>query len=62
MTVFVDVEVKDFRTNEEYQVTSAEFKFVTVDEAGKPITVRDVLRPNIHDDIKLFLMIYRVFV
>jgi acyl-CoA thioesterase YciA len=56
ITIFVDVEVKDFKTNQESQVTSAEFKFVTIDEAGKAIPVSDVLRPCIHDDIKLFFL------
>ncbi len=55
ITIYVSVEVKNLDTNEEYQVTSAEFKFVAVNTNGKTIAVRSVLRDDIDEDIKLLL-------
>jgi acyl-CoA hydrolase len=42
-------------TNEQYEVTSAEFKFVAVNKEGKPVNVRSVLREDIAEDIKTLL-------
>ena len=57
ITIFVTVEVKNFETNQEYVVTSAEFKFVAVDDKGKSVNVREVIREDIDDDIKLLLSV-----
>ncbi len=55
ITVYVSVEVKNSETNKEYEVTSAEFKFVAIDTNGKPVNVRNVLHHDIDDDIKALL-------
>ena len=55
ITIYVSIEVKNLDTNKEYEVTSAEFKFVAVDTNGKPIDVRSVLRDDIDEDIKILL-------
>jgi acyl-CoA thioesterase YciA len=55
ITIYVSVEVKDLDTNKEHEVTSAEFKFVAIDEQGIPVNVRSVLRDSIDDDIKILL-------
>lgn len=55
MTIYVSVEVKDLDTNEEFEVTSAEFKFVAIDKNGKPVNVRSVLRDDISEHIKTLL-------
>jgi acyl-CoA thioesterase YciA len=55
ITVYVSVEVKNHDTNQSYEVTSAEFKFVALDENEKPVNVRKVIRPDIHEDIKVLL-------
>jgi acyl-CoA thioesterase YciA len=53
--VDVDVQIKCRETHEEYSVTQAEFTFVIVDENRKPRDIRDVLRSDIHEDIKKLL-------
>ena len=55
MTIYVSVEVKDLDTNEEFEVTSAEFKFVAIDKNGKPVNVRSVLRDDISEHIEMLL-------
>ena len=55
MTIYVSVEVKDLDTNEEFEVTSAEFKFVAIDKNGKPVNVRSVLRDDISEHIETLL-------
>ena len=55
ITIYVSVEVKNMDTNEQYEVTSAEFKFVAIDKKGKPVNVRSVLRKDIAEDIKTLL-------
>ena len=55
ITIYVSVEVKNSETNKEYEVTSAEFKFVAIDDNGKPVNVRDVLHDDIDDDVKTLL-------
>ncbi len=55
ITIYVSVEVKNMDTNQQYEVTSAEFKFVAVNKEGKPVNVRSVLRKDIADDIKTLL-------
>jgi len=55
ITIYVSVEVKNFETNEQYEVTSAEFKFVAINKDGKPVNVRSVLRDTIDKDIQALL-------
>ena len=55
ITIYVSVEVKNSETNEEYEVTSAEFKFVAIDNNGKTVHVRNVLRNDIDEDIHALL-------
>jgi acyl-CoA thioesterase YciA len=55
ITIYVSVEVKNLDTNEEYEVTSSEFKFVAINTEGKPVNVRNVLRDDIDDDVKTLL-------
>ena len=55
ITIYVSVEIKNLDTNKEYEVTSAEFKFVAIDTEGKPVNVRSVLRDEIDEDIKPLL-------
>lgn len=55
ITIYVSVEVKNLDTNEEYEVTSSEFKFVAVDTQGKKVSVRSVLRDDIDEDTTLLL-------
>ncbi len=55
ITVYVSVEVKNLDTNDEYEVTSAEFKFVAVDTQGKTVDVRSVIRDDIDEDTKNLL-------
>jgi len=55
ITIYVSVEVKNLDTNDQYEVTSSEFKFVAIDTQGKTVEVRSVLRDDIDEDIKLLL-------
>ena len=55
ITIFVSVEVKNADSNEEYEVTSAEFKFVAINTEGNPVKVRSVIRTDIDDDTKILL-------
>jgi acyl-CoA thioesterase YciA len=55
ITIYVSVEVKDLDTNKEFEVTSAEFKFVAIDKNGKPVNVRSVLRDEISEHIETLL-------
>jgi len=55
MTIYVSVEVKDLDTNKEFEVTSAEFKFVAIDKNGKSVNVRSVLRDDISEHIETLL-------
>ena len=51
----VNVMVRCKKSHEEYNVTEAIFTFVTVDENGKSISVADVIRDDIDDDVKALL-------
>jgi acyl-CoA thioesterase YciA len=55
ITIYVSVEVKNLDTNEEYEVTSSEFKFVAINDKGKPVNVRSVIRNDIDTHIKTLL-------
>jgi len=55
ITIYVSVEVKNLNTNEEYEVTSAEFKFVAIDHNAKPVNVRSVIRDDVDEHIKTLL-------
>ena len=55
IAIYVSVEVKDLDTNKEFEVTSAEFKFVAIDKNGKPVNVRSVLRDEISEHIETLL-------
>lgn len=55
ITVYVSVEVKNHDTNQSYEVTSAEFKFVALNDEEKPVDVRKVVRPDIDEHIKRLL-------
>ncbi len=55
LTIYVSVEVKDLDTNKEFEVTSAEFKFVAIGDKGKPVNVRSVLRDEISEHIETLL-------
>jgi acyl-CoA thioesterase YciA len=55
ITIYVSVEVKNLDTNQEYEVTSAEFKFVAINDKGKPVNVRSVIRNDIDTHIKTLL-------
>ena len=55
ITIYVSVEVKNHDTNKSYEVTSAEFKFVALDDEEKPVDVRKVVRPDIDEHIKRLL-------
>jgi acyl-CoA thioesterase YciA len=56
ITIFVSVEVKNADTNEEYDVTSAEFKFVAIGKDGNPVNVKSVIRQNADEDTKSLLL------
>ena len=51
----VSVVVRCKQSHEEYEVTNAVFTFVTVDENGKSVNVRSVIRNDISDEIKKLL-------
>jgi len=51
ITIYVDVEVKCHKSNEQYSVTDAQFKFVAINKEGKSIPIKDVARENIDDSI-----------
>ena len=51
----VNVMVRCKKSHEEYNVSEAIFTFVTVDENGKSISVADVIRDDIDDDVKALL-------
>lgn len=53
--VDVDVQIKCRETHEEYSVTQALFTFVIVDENRKPRNVRDVIRDDIGEHIRVLL-------
>jgi len=55
ITIDVDVHVIDNITNEEINVTSAQFIFVAVDDSGSSIPLSAVIRPTV-DDYILSLM------
>ncbi|PHS34633.1 MAG: acyl-CoA thioesterase [Sulfurovum sp.] len=55
ITVYVSVEVKNHNTNQPYEVTSAEFKFVAVNRTGKPVDVRKVIREDVDEHINTLL-------
>ncbi len=47
ITIDVEVNVINHTTYEETKVTTAQFKFVSIDERGSSIPIQSVLRPNI---------------
>jgi acyl-CoA thioesterase YciA len=51
----VSVVVRCKQSHEEYEVTNAIFTFVTVDDNGKSVNVRNVIRDDISDEIKKLL-------
>ena len=53
--IHVDVQVKCKESREEYQVTEADFTFITVDKDKKPVNVRTVIRDEVSEDIKALL-------
>lgn len=55
LTIDVDVRVIDNITNEEKDVTTAQFKFVAVDDSGDSIPLLAVMRPNVPDYVKELL-------
>ena len=55
ITIYVSVEVKNNDTNKSYEVTSAEFKFVALNDEEKPVDVRTVVRDDIDEHIKVLL-------
>jgi len=55
ITIYVSVEVKNHHTNQSYEVTSAEFTFVAIDEDEKPVDVRKVVRDDVDEHIKILL-------
>jgi len=55
ITIDVELKVIDNITCDERNVTSAQFKFVAVDDAGSSIPLLAVLRPNVKEYIKELL-------
>ena len=55
ITIDVQVRVVDNITNEEKEVTSAQFKFVAVDDSGSSIPLLAVMRPIVPEYIKELL-------
>ena len=55
ITIDVEVNVTNHITYEEKEVTTAQFKFVSVDERGSPIPLESVLRPNIPEYVEKIL-------
>ena len=55
ITIDVDVLVINHITYEETEVTTAQFKFVSVDERGSSIPLESVLRPNLPEYIEKLL-------
>ncbi len=51
----VNVMVRCKQSHDEYSVTDAIFTFVTLDEEGKSIDVRDVIRDDIDEEIRAIL-------
>ena len=51
ITINVDMKVIDNITCEEKNVTTAQFKFVAIDDAGNSIPLIAVLRPNVKEYI-----------
>ena len=55
VTIDVDMHIVDHITAEEKEVTSAQFKFVAIDDSGNSIPLLAVLRPQLPDYIKTLL-------
>ncbi len=55
ITIDVDVNVIDNITGEERDVTTAQFKFVAVDDSGNSIPLMAVLRPNLPEYVQTLL-------
>ena len=55
ITIDVDMNVIDNITCEERDVTTAQFKFVSVDDSGNSIPLLAVMRPNVPDYVKELL-------
>jgi len=55
ITINVDMNVIDHITCDEKNVTSAQFKFVAVDDGGNSIPLLAVLRPNVKEYIQELL-------
>ncbi len=55
ITINVDMSVVDHITVEEKDVTTAQFKFVAIDEDGNSIPLGAVLRPNLPEYIQTLL-------
>jgi len=52
IAICVDVTVRCKQSHQDYDVTKAVFTFVTVDEDGEKVAVRDVIRADIDEDVK----------
>jgi acyl-CoA thioesterase YciA len=55
ITIDVEVKVTNHITYEDTEVTTAQFKFVSVDERGSSIPLKSVLRPNIPEYVEKLL-------
>ena len=55
ITIDVEVNVINHITYEETEVTTAQFKFVSVDDRGNSIPLQSVLRPNIPEYVENLL-------
>ena len=56
ITIDVEVNVISHITYEETQVTTAQFKFVSIDEQGNAIPLKSVIRPNIPEYVEKLLL------
>lgn len=55
INIDVSMVVRCRQSHEEYEVTNAIFTFVTINEDGQPIGVRDVIRSDVSDEIRMLL-------
>jgi len=55
ITIDVDLNVIDNITCEEIDVTTAQFKFVAVDDSGNSIPLTAVIRPNVPEYVQALL-------
>jgi len=55
ITIDVEVKVTNHITYEETEVTTAQFKFVSVDDRGSSIPLESVMRPNLREYVEELL-------